>query len=123
MELDSEQEENAEYSFMMGEGEDLNNTSYDEFNSSSVSYSNTSLNQSINRSGNVRITKQLVEVGVQTDPVKVNQPKLRVKAKVCTDRIKATIISVWGIRGECSSGYQNSLQGTISTQFLFITTR
>ena len=48
MELDSEQEENAEYSFMMGEGEDLNNTSYDEFNSSSVSYSNTSLNQSIN---------------------------------------------------------------------------
>ena len=55
---------------------------------------NLTIDQSINRSGLVWSTKSITTVGVQTELVKPDKPKLRVKRKICTDRIKATCANI-----------------------------
>ena len=64
----------------------------DIMNSSTIS--NATIDQSANRSGLVRSTKSVTTVGVQTEPVKPDKPKLRVKRKICADKIKATCANV-----------------------------
>ena len=61
--------------------------------------SNSTIDQSANRSGLVRSTKSVTTVGVQTEPVKPDKPKLRVKRKICTNKIKATYASISSICG------------------------
>ena len=65
----------------------------------SKTISNSTINQSTNRSGLVRSTKSLTTVGVQIEPVKPDKSKLRVKRKICTDKIKATCANVSSVCG------------------------
>ena len=51
-------------------------------------------NQSQNQSGLVRLSVPTNEMSTQTDEVPVDCPKIRVKAKICTDEIKATCACV-----------------------------
>ena len=65
----------------------------------STTISNSTINQSANRSGLVRSTKSVTTVGVQIETVKPDKPKLRVKRKICTDKIKATFANVSSVCG------------------------
>ena len=65
----------------------------------STTISNSTIDQSANRSGLVRSTKSVTTVGVQTEPVKPDKPKLRVKRKICTNKIKATYANISSICG------------------------
>ena len=58
-----------------------------------------SLEQSMNRPGVVRVAKGANEAGVQTVPVVPDRPQIRVKAKVCTEQIKATCANVSAVCG------------------------
>ena len=57
----------------------------------STTISNSTTNQSANRSGLVQSTKSVTTVGVQMEPVKPDKPKLRVKRKICTDKSVALL--------------------------------
>ena len=65
----------------------------------STTISNSTVDQSVNRLGLVRSTKSVTTVGVQMEPVKPDKPKLRVKRKTCTDKIKATCANVSSVSG------------------------
>ena len=74
----------------------------------STTISNSTTNQSANRSGLVQSTKSVTTVGVQTEPVKPDKPKLRVKRKICTDKIKATCANA---SSACGVSVKMSQQG------------
>ena len=74
----------------------------------STTISNSTINQSANRSGLVQSTKSVTTVGVQTEPVKPDKPKLRVKRKICTDKIKATCANA---SSACGVSVKMSQQG------------
>ena len=65
----------------------------------STTISNSTTNQSANRSGLVQSTKSVTTVDVQTEPVKPDKLKLRVKRKICTDKIKATCANASSVCG------------------------
>ena len=73
----------------------------------STTISNSTINQSDDRSGLVQSTKSVTTVGVQMEQVKSEKPKLRVKRKICTDQIKATCANVSSV---CEVSVEMSLQ-------------
>ena len=73
----------------------------------SATISNSTINQSDDRSGLVQSTKSVTTVGVQMEQVKPEKPKLRVKRNICTDQIKATCANVSSV---CEVSVEMSLQ-------------
>ena len=65
----------------------------------STNISNSTIDQSADRSGLVRSTKSVTTVGVQTETVTPDKPKLPLKRKICTDKIKATCANVSSVCG------------------------
>ena len=62
-----------------------------------------SLNTSCSRSGFVRLKTTGVSVGIQTDPVEADRPRLRIVKRVSTEEIKsasATVSSICGLSAE-----------------------
>ena len=59
-----------------------------DLNSTFVPDSSMITNQSLNRSGLVRISVSTNETYQQTDPVVIDQPKIRKKIRDCTEEIK-----------------------------------
>ena len=83
----------------------------------STTISNSTIDQSVNRSGIVRSTKSVTTVYVQTEPVKPEKLKLRVNRKICTDKIKATcanVSSVYGVSVEMSRKMVKTLCACLS---------
>ena len=73
----------------------------------STTISNSTINQSDDRSGLVQSTKSVTTVGVQMEQVKPEKPKLKVKRKICTDQIKTTCANVSSV---CEVSVEMSLQ-------------
>ena len=65
----------------------------------STTISNSTIDQSANQSGLVRSTKSVTTMGVETELIKPDKPKLKVKRKICTDKIKATCANVSSVCG------------------------
>ena len=59
-----------------------------------MSLSSSLLDTSINRSGVTHIKKPIMDVGVQTNSIVVDQPKIQENKKNCTDKIKAVWATV-----------------------------
>ena len=93
--------EEEEYSFAIIETLDDES---DFLNSTSIAQ-DCDINQSHNRSGLTRSTKQTCDVSVQTDPVIIDKPKLRIKERVCTEDIKMTCANLSSI---CGLSVENS---------------
>ena len=73
----------------------------------STTISNSTINQSDDRSGLVQSTKSVTTAGVQMEQVKPEKPKLKVKRKICTDQIKTTCANVSSV---CEVSVEMSLQ-------------
>ena len=69
--------------------------------SQTLQISNWIIYQSANRSELVQSTKAVTTVGVETEPVKPEKPKLRVKREIRTDKIKATCENLSSVCGVC----------------------
>ena len=100
-EIDALGIEEEEYSFAIIETLDDES---DFLNSTSITEGGD-INQSHNRSGLTRSTKQTCDVSVQTDPVIIDKPKLRIKERVCTEDIKMTCANLSSI---CGLSVENS---------------
>ena len=75
-EIHLNEREREEYSLtIISNNNDLNSTLINE----------NGVNQSHNRSGLTRITKQTCEITVQTDPVIICKPNLHIRERVCTE--------------------------------------
>ena len=73
----------------------------------STTISNSTINQSDDRSGLVQSTKSVTTAGVQMEQVQPEKPKLKVKRKICTDQIKTTCANVSSV---CEVSVEMSLQ-------------
>ena len=70
---------------------------------STINSDSLSLDTSCNRSGFVRLKPTGVNVGIQTDPVQADRPRLRIVKRVSTEEIKsacATASSICGVSAE-----------------------
>ena len=72
---------------------------------STINSDSLSVDTSCNRSGFVRLKPTGVSVGIQTDPVQADRPRLRIVKCVSTEEIKsvcATVSSICGVSAEMS---------------------
>ena len=70
---------------------------------STMNYDSLNLDTSCSRSGFVRLKPTGVSVGIQTDPVQADRPRLRIVKRVSTEEIKsacATVSSICGVSAE-----------------------